>query len=664
MADTMKPARTEGSPKDYDYAHPTLSCDMVMKGGITSGIVYPLAICEIARTYRFRNVGGTSAGAIAAAAAAAAELGRGKGGFQKLADLPGWLGKDDNLFNLFQPQPRTRRLYGVLTTGIRTGGNPLTNILSAAAMAFLPGTLLGAVPGLALLVSLVISARGFLLIWGIVCGVLLVLLGAAIGLGIQLYRDVGSAIANNFFGLCSGAPALNSRRDALTPWLTDLLDLLAGKAEVSSMPPQTEPLTFGDLWRGPSPSQQPGAHAITLEMMTTNLTQGRGYRLPFESHVWFFDPQEFALLFPDRVVRWMISHPPDPPVGTARRRWWELLCKLVEPLRPLPDAADLPVVVAARMSLSFPLLISAVPLWSIDWSRIKNQDARKEWEPWLQQQGDAWDSIRDHPERWQGSPPHRLHAGRCWFSDGGITSNFPVHFFDAPIPRWPTFSLNLRPFHPDYPEKLDQRENVWLPKTNRAGTAEWWVSIDSLGGFVRSIFDTLQNWETNTQLHVPGYRDRVAHIQLADNEGGMNLSMPRDLIDKLSERGRCAGEKLSRRFSTGDGTELTWDNHRWVRYRSAMQLLEDALKAFWRAYHQTPIAGQPYPTLIGRARDVPPKTYEWDDSTQQTFAVGATIAVAHLGRDWADSQGLNPPGPSFADGAPRPTPEIRIKPRI
>jgi hypothetical protein len=47
-----------------------------MKGGITSGVIYPLAVCELAQTYRLRSVGGASAGAIAAAAEAAAEVGR------------------------------------------------------------------------------------------------------------------------------------------------------------------------------------------------------------------------------------------------------------------------------------------------------------------------------------------------------------------------------------------------------------------------------------------------------------------------------------------------------------------------------------------------------------------------------------------------------------
>lgn len=64
---------------DQTFSNPTRLCDLVMKGGITSGVVYPSAVCELARLYSFKNIGGTSAGAIAAAAAAAAEYGRRQG---------------------------------------------------------------------------------------------------------------------------------------------------------------------------------------------------------------------------------------------------------------------------------------------------------------------------------------------------------------------------------------------------------------------------------------------------------------------------------------------------------------------------------------------------------------------------------------------------------
>ena len=95
---------------------------MVLKGGITSGVVYPHALCELARAYRFANIGGTSAGAIAAAGAAAAEHGREHGGFEKLAELPAWIGGGDNLFRLFQPQPSHTPVLPPPRSGARTEG--------------------------------------------------------------------------------------------------------------------------------------------------------------------------------------------------------------------------------------------------------------------------------------------------------------------------------------------------------------------------------------------------------------------------------------------------------------------------------------------------------------------------------------------------------------
>ena len=124
-ADRPRPGGADavnGDPSTYDYSHPTRTCDVVMKGGITSGVVYPHALCELARTYRFANVGGTSAGAIAAAGAAAAEHGRAHGGFEKLAALPAWIGAGDNLFRLFQPQPGTRPFFRLFTAGLGRKG--------------------------------------------------------------------------------------------------------------------------------------------------------------------------------------------------------------------------------------------------------------------------------------------------------------------------------------------------------------------------------------------------------------------------------------------------------------------------------------------------------------------------------------------------------------
>ena len=93
-----------------------------MKGGVTSGIVYPRAVSRLASIYRFQSIGGTSAGAIAAAVTAAAEYSRAQGTivFDKLNQIPDWLGGESssgrasNLVNIFQPQAKTKGLFRIV----------------------------------------------------------------------------------------------------------------------------------------------------------------------------------------------------------------------------------------------------------------------------------------------------------------------------------------------------------------------------------------------------------------------------------------------------------------------------------------------------------------------------------------------------------------------
>ena len=101
------------------YAAPSLACDIVMKGGITSGVIYPRAVSELAKTYTLSHVGGASAGAIAAAAAAAAELGRHSGGFEGLDTMPDELafvgpGGRSKLASFFQPTATAAPLFRLL----------------------------------------------------------------------------------------------------------------------------------------------------------------------------------------------------------------------------------------------------------------------------------------------------------------------------------------------------------------------------------------------------------------------------------------------------------------------------------------------------------------------------------------------------------------------
>ena len=102
-----------------------LQCDIILRGGITSGIVYPRAIAKLAETYDFRSIGGSSAGAIAAAWTAAAALAakRGHDIFQtRIKTHPQELAETRDgktIFErLFQPQPCTRRLFNVFRASL------------------------------------------------------------------------------------------------------------------------------------------------------------------------------------------------------------------------------------------------------------------------------------------------------------------------------------------------------------------------------------------------------------------------------------------------------------------------------------------------------------------------------------------------------------------
>lgn len=594
--------------------------------GITSGVVYPLAACELAQIYKFKNIGGTSAGAIAAAAVAAAEYGRIHGtgeGFSELEKLPEWLGQrsrakqGSNLFALFHPQEETRPIFNILTAGIGKDWG-LLRMFNTALDAF-PEVWLGALPGLILFGLACFQERGpMAFLWGLV-SLLFAVIGLIVSIGAVVLWNVSQRLPENFYGLCSGNLDQPSRSgdqsimpDApLTPWLSDYLDRLAGK-------PKGQPLTFGDLWGGPN--EEAGKRDTNLEMMTTCITLGRPYRIPFETDIFYFKPAEFERLFPDYIVTWMKEHPREP----EKPNPYEDLG-----LRRLPAMSDLPVVVAARMSLSFPILICAVPLYAIDYGRKVNiENDRK-------------------PER-------------CWFSDGGICSNFPVHFFDGPLPRWPTFAINLRPPHPDYPDEM-----VRMAKTNSGGLIEGWTRFDEVGrgtaklaGFFSAILNAMQNWSDNLQTHLPGYRDRVVHVCLRPDEGGVNLDMDERLIEPLSERGRDAAQKLIERFAIPhSGGELTWENHRWVRYRTTMALIEAMLKSYSAAFDSSTDGDRKYLELIERDFDDPPKSYRWT-ARQKESGVNSTQELLALVEKWKQS-------PShFSEHAPKPTAELRIRPRV
>jgi hypothetical protein len=196
----------------------------------------------------------------------------------------------------------------------------------------------------------------------------------------------------------------------------------------------------------------------------------------------------------------------------------------------------------ARLSLSFPVLLTAVKLYASD------------------------PSQPGHPM------PHCL-------SDGGIASNFPIHFFDGWLPGRPTFGLNLGP----YPnvrkdaslaptEGSDEwaKADTWLPTSPAQSQFHRRTRVNSLPKFIAQILDTMQNWRDTTQSELPGFWDRVCEIRQRDDEGGLNLTMPIATIERLMNKGKEAGGKLRRDFN--------WDQHQFTRYRMLMATLQHRLR--------------------------------------------------------------------------------------
>jgi hypothetical protein len=180
-----------------------------------------------------------------------------------------------------------------------------------------------------------------------------------------------------------------------------------------------------------------------------------------------------------------------------------------------------------------------------------------------------------------------------WFSDGGITSNFPVHFFDAPLPGHPTFALNLIGEHPDFNLKPQQQDNVELPvgktisKTlgPNEGKEELWTyfrripstqtplndtapNLNLMFTYLTGLVEAARNWQDNTLIRMPGQLERIASIRLASNEGGLNLSMPNATIEQVAERGWWAGYKLAERFPNLNAP--AWKTHRQTRFENTI----------------------------------------------------------------------------------------------
>lgn len=574
----MDRVEAEAGEVAVDWSAAALECDVVMKGGIASGVVYPRALTEFAKTYRFRGVGGASAGAIGAAFAAAAEFGRDKGGFNLLEQIPAKLG-NGALKDLFQPQDSTAALLPILLEATAPGAAgvrwrailgilckrfPLAGILGSVWGGAL--ILLGVVAGvmIAQFVSLVAGAIAGLIV--VLSGLMLLAVGWLVGVGSRVINKLTVSVPENMFGICRGLSEGNG--PGLTDWLSERIDELAGLTTAE------RPLTFGQLWGTSDPTAEtnPALRKINLLMVTSCLSRTRPYEMPWDARNFFYDPADWDVLFPPYIMSALASANSGPPPGSSAKdsSEWTWITQRAENqgLRRLPSASDLPVVVATRMSLSFPLLISAIPLKSVNFRSKSSQEA-----------------IGGYRNNMTSASA--LAFETLWFTDGGLCSNFPLHMFDAPLPTRPTFGINLGHLPDGAEASQDQLKNIDWAKDNRDGLLPTHRPIAESGAaavkdFTLAALDMSRNWQDNSYLDVPGYRDRIVRVLHSDSEGGLNLSMDPDTLAGLADRGRIAARAMVEQFTEPRYANEAngWANHRWVRYRALLAGMPDFLRGF------------------------------------------------------------------------------------
>ena len=708
-------------------------CDVVLTGGVTDGVVYPWAVMELARKFRFNSIGGTSVGAMAAALTAAAEYSRRHGsvaGFNEvLLKLPRKLGEcvgeNTRLFSLFQPVQSTRRLFQLFVDLFAAkldgdGNGFLGGLVKAVAAPVRHGivamhrlckdckvcaivlealvarrtcwicdialAVLGAYRRYAMFWGLIGLSIGLTWWWPLDCGSAWALLGrlllatptchpvpvtwALLGglllsalpcamvfvagaVLIAIYRDLIYGLAENGFGLCTGYrnETTPAEQQSLIEWLHEGIQGAAGK-------PLDQPLTFKDLWDAPGgPAGRPlpptrrnrKSRSIDLRMVTTNLTHWRPYGLPFDDETsrLFFKRKDLEVYFPPAVLDHLERH------SSA------YACKVpgVDPdpknvpndLLELP-AGDFPVVVAARLSLSFPVLFSAVPLWAIDY------------EP---------------PLDYNHKPPLNPRTLRqCWFSDGGICSNFPVHLFDAALPQWPTFGIVL----------VDKSifwngEPVWMPVHYNEGRGDRWdrfgdkislvtgkpvPPLTRLLGFVHSIFWSAKDWKDKTSMRMPGVRDRVVRVNLNASDGGLNLKLTGNAILKLAnDYGLEAGKALIQKFidpAPGNPPSQAWDEHRWVRFNTLLVGLRERIEAITAAAELTSYA-KPISEQIAEAVRTPPLS-EGDRRREIRLTPEQANDLQHLLAALKDLESKFAQAQMPQPYTPLPTPSMRIRPPL
>ena len=425
----------------------------------------------------------------------------------------------------------------------------------------------------------------------------------------------------------------------LVAWLDRTLRELAG---------QPGAVTFGDLWT-PHEAVAPGTdgaadrgdrRSVNLELVTTELVHGVPQRFPYTEDVagsWYFlgedvwpaDPS--ARVFPEDVAAVLMAPERRCPHPVYDVETGEVLGELFR----VPPPEQLPVIVAVRMSMALPGLFQAVRLYRLlgDPPPVRDEFGR---------------ALEKDGELIAFPPPDQVWAEELWFTDGGVTQNFPIHLFDSVLPKWPTLGINLGP-HP----RGFRHQDVWVPDDAGSRSSPPSPLGASMAGFLGAVVNTARGWSDTQQTFMPVMRGRVAWVRQTSQEGGTNLLMSRETIAALALRGALAGQRLARRF----GDDEHWRRHQWTRLRVAARNLAELRDSM----HHAEVAGN-YAALLDEATLLGLR----DDFDRHDPSVPTEWYLPEEAGFWADTGDLIDAPPTDLEaqrGGPVPSPSLRQVPR-
>jgi hypothetical protein len=535
-------------------------------------------------------------------------------GYAGLAQAVGWLAGDDRtagpsgrrMARLLQPSRRMRAPFRLLCALLGPARGTRRRIAVLAALAGAPtgggrvavalvwaGVVLGwAGLTVALLRSptiepwVVAVATPALLATVVLAGLAATVLAGVLGL-----RDTLADPAADQYGLVPGVPTdagpppggvgrtldrlaglpAAAGQPPLATWLGDLLDDLAGLPPRRGLlrdagvdlpvadPADGRALTFADLWLGRTDRRDgdeellrraaadPEQRVVDLRLVAGDLTWGRPVQLP-PPPAWLFCVPCLRGGVPARAVEQLAAAAPAPEGGPR--------CPVHDvALRPFPDAARVPVIVAVRLAAAPAGLLRAVPLYRAD-------------PPTAPDQRDAfggWATHTDDPD----AVPEESGVATHWFCDAGADAD--VGLFDSVLPRWPTFGLVVRP-GVDAP---DAGDGPWVhvdPPAARPRPAPA-LRIGGLPDLATAVLGAWSGAADRTAAGREGERGRLGIVRRGRGAGTGPFLDGAEVL-RLALRGHHAGRELRWVFTGPDGDvagQTGTDRHRWIRMRTALR---------------------------------------------------------------------------------------------